>query len=247
MSQEDYNVANADGATVRADINAQLGAIATNNSGPTAPTTTFANMWWYDTATNDLNQRNEANTAWVLVARKDPTTGWIPYRQGLLLNSTVLVKTAGYTVVVADNGKLIDADASSTAFSVVLPTVASAGNGFLITIKKTDSSVNKVTVDGNGAETIDGATVRILARQFDAIMLLCDGVEWHIVADSKRSSLNGACRLTKSGANLLLSRHSGTTVNIDGAFEVIPAGGVMAATGQPSAISASQSGRCRRS
>ncbi len=101
MSQVDYNVANADGATVRADINAQLGAIATNNSGATAPTTTFANMWWFDTATNDLNQRNEANTAWVLVARKDGS-GWTPYFQGVLLalaNTTVpgIIETADQT------------------------------------------------------------------------------------------------------------------------------------------------------
>ena len=42
---------------------------------------------------------------------------------------------------------------------------------------------------------------------------------------------NGACQLTKSGANLLLSRFDGTTVNIDGALETIPSGGVtLAAT-----------------
>ncbi len=65
MSQVDYVVANADGATFRADINAQLDAIATNNSGASEPTVKFALMWWYDTALNKLMQRNEANTAWL--------------------------------------------------------------------------------------------------------------------------------------------------------------------------------------
>jgi len=65
MSQEDYVVANADGATVRADINAQLDAIVTNNSGASEPTDKFANMWWADTGTNILKSRNQANTGWL--------------------------------------------------------------------------------------------------------------------------------------------------------------------------------------
>lgn len=65
MSQEDYNVANSDGATFRADLNNQLAAIATLNSGATAPTTTFAFMLWPDTANSLLKQRNAANSAWV--------------------------------------------------------------------------------------------------------------------------------------------------------------------------------------
>lgn len=65
MSQHDYDIANADGATVRADLNALFEAIATRNAGTSAPTTTFPHMLWVD-ETNDLIKiRNEANTAWV--------------------------------------------------------------------------------------------------------------------------------------------------------------------------------------
>lgn len=67
MSQSDLNVANGSGSVVRADINAHLDAIATLSSGATAPTTTFANMWWADTANNLLKRRNNANTAWISV------------------------------------------------------------------------------------------------------------------------------------------------------------------------------------
>ena len=42
MSQHDMNIANSDGATVRADINSALVAIAENHSGATEPSTTFA-------------------------------------------------------------------------------------------------------------------------------------------------------------------------------------------------------------
>ena len=65
MAQHDYDIANADGATVRADINALVEAIASNNSGATAPGTTFAYMWWIDTGNNLVKQRNGTNTDWI--------------------------------------------------------------------------------------------------------------------------------------------------------------------------------------
>lgn len=68
MSQSDYNIENADGATVRADINSQLEAIGSANSGSTAPPVTFPYMRWHDTASAQLKERNGANTAWIVVA-----------------------------------------------------------------------------------------------------------------------------------------------------------------------------------
>lgn len=65
MAQHDYDVANGSGAAVRADLNALAQAIATLNSGAAAPTTTFANMFWYDTTNNILKVRNAANSAWL--------------------------------------------------------------------------------------------------------------------------------------------------------------------------------------
>src|SRR5574343_405822 len=64
-SQHDYVIDNNPGATVRADINSALQAIVTNNAGATAPSTTYPNMWWFDTATGILKRRNNANDAWI--------------------------------------------------------------------------------------------------------------------------------------------------------------------------------------
>tara|TARA_Y100000401_G_scaffold8953_1_gene6128 strand:- start:1872 stop:2456 length:585 start_codon:yes stop_codon:yes gene_type:complete len=49
MAQHDYNIANADGATVRADINNALSAIQSNNSGSGDPSSLVAGMLYYDT------------------------------------------------------------------------------------------------------------------------------------------------------------------------------------------------------
>jgi hypothetical protein len=73
MAQHDYVIANDTAANVRADINSALQAIASNNSGATAPSTTYANQWWYDTATDTLKIRAEANDAWISVAVLDQT------------------------------------------------------------------------------------------------------------------------------------------------------------------------------
>jgi hypothetical protein len=67
MAQHDYVIANASGAAVRADLNSALSAIVTNNSGATAPTTTYAYQWWPDTTTGLLKIRNAANTSFVTV------------------------------------------------------------------------------------------------------------------------------------------------------------------------------------
>jgi hypothetical protein len=75
MSTHDYVIDNQAAPAFRADLNAVLAAIVTNNSNATAPATTFANMIWYDTATNILKKRNEANSAWISLGTIDETAG----------------------------------------------------------------------------------------------------------------------------------------------------------------------------
>jgi hypothetical protein len=73
MSQNDFTIANQSFPAFRADLNSALQAIATNNSGATEPSTTFANMWWYDSSNNIMYIRNEDNDAWIKFAELDQT------------------------------------------------------------------------------------------------------------------------------------------------------------------------------
>ena len=73
MAQHDFNIANQGFPATRADINNAFQAIASNSSGATAPSTTYANMWWYDTTNNKMYLRNEADSAWIEVATIDQT------------------------------------------------------------------------------------------------------------------------------------------------------------------------------
>lgn len=47
------------------DIENAIKAAASLNSGATAPTVTFAGMWWYDTANSLVRQRNAADDGWI--------------------------------------------------------------------------------------------------------------------------------------------------------------------------------------
>ena len=74
MSQHDFNIANQTSAASRTDINSALTALATLSSGATAPSTTYANMLWYDTANDVLKIRNEADSNWIVVGYVNQTT-----------------------------------------------------------------------------------------------------------------------------------------------------------------------------
>tara|TARA_R100001086_G_scaffold95456_1_gene47493 strand:+ start:100 stop:1314 length:1215 start_codon:yes stop_codon:yes gene_type:complete len=61
----DYTIDNSTGANVRADINTVLQAIATNNSGSSAASTTFASGFFANTSTSMMQLRNTSNNAFL--------------------------------------------------------------------------------------------------------------------------------------------------------------------------------------
>lgn len=68
MAQHDYNLSNNTGVLYRADNNAALQAIVTQNSGTSAPTVTFPGMLWLDLSGGGdgvMRRRNQANNAWL--------------------------------------------------------------------------------------------------------------------------------------------------------------------------------------
>lgn len=74
MSQNDFTIANQGFPAFRSDLNSALGALASNSSGATEPSTTFAYQFWYDETTNILKLRNSDNDAWITLAFFDQTT-----------------------------------------------------------------------------------------------------------------------------------------------------------------------------
>lgn len=97
MAQSNYNIPNAGAPAVRTQLNDVFASIATNNSGATAPSTTFAYQWWYDTTANILKMRNAANSGWINIGTFDQTGGtFMP--SGVVNLSQVQVENAASTV-----------------------------------------------------------------------------------------------------------------------------------------------------
>jgi hypothetical protein len=71
MSQHDFNIANQGFPSFRSDLNTALAALASNSSGASAPSSTYANQFWYDETDNILKMRDEANANWISLGTLD--------------------------------------------------------------------------------------------------------------------------------------------------------------------------------
>ena len=92
---------------------------------------------------------------------------------------TILSKSADYTVTTAD-GAHVCIFCTSGTFTVTLY-AASGNTGRTVHVKNMGTGV--ITVDGNAAETIDGALTATLTDQYDEISLTTDGSNWAKVAE----------------------------------------------------------------
>ena len=106
MAQHDYVIGNQTAPSFRDDLNNALEAIASTNSGTTAPTDTFPGMLWYYTANTDLvvgtqtiprnslNIRSENNDLWYPIGRVSTTNDQFSLFQG-----SNVVTNGGATIV----------------------------------------------------------------------------------------------------------------------------------------------------
>ncbi len=70
----------------------------------------------------------------------------------------------------------------TTSSGWTLTLYAASGNaGRTVTIFKTSSDNNILTIDGNGSETINGATTFPISLQYEKVTLLCDGSNWVVL------------------------------------------------------------------
>ena len=95
---------------------------------------------------------------------------------GLIIPVTSI--TADYTVLVTD--AIILADATAGNVTVTLPTAIGIA-GRIYIIKKIDTTVFKVIIEGNGTETINLELNQELCFEGDAPQLVSDGANWHFV------------------------------------------------------------------
>jgi len=112
-------------------------------------------------------------------------------RMSLTINELVKNLNKGFTEISIGDTVTISKTLDDTA--TVIPVDATAGNVTLTLlpsadvknrvyyIKKIDSSANTVIIDGNGGETIDGATTKVISSKFVSHLIISTGTEWWIL------------------------------------------------------------------
>ena len=161
MSQHDMNLANDTGANFRSDANNALGALVTQSSGSSAPSTTFAYQRWADTTNGVVKRRNAANGGWEL----DST----------LAETIVVGKSSTYTLAITDFQTFLD---FFFIFFISLTAAASMGDGWFCSLRNSGSGT--ITLDPDSSEQIDGATTLKLWPG-DSCILFCSGSAWRTV------------------------------------------------------------------
>jgi hypothetical protein len=116
-------------------------------------------------------QYNNADTEWVawkMQPAHENTSGIVA---GVVASSVDITLTgSNYTVLMSP---------IVAARTVNLPAAANH-KGRIYNVKHAFNTSNAVTIDGNGSETIDGATTQTLAY-LASLTIQCDGSNWHIL------------------------------------------------------------------
>lgn len=111
----------------------------------------------------------------------------------------VYTTAVDYTVLDNDGYATILVSDSSPTKTITLPTAADNADRRLV-IKNTSTDQGKVTVDGEGAETIDGYTTIDLDFKGAYIEIHCDGTSWNII-NTNLTSRWKEYSLTVTGSN----------------------------------------------
>lgn len=75
----------------------------------------------------------------------------------------------------------IPVNSTSGSVTITLPPAALSWGRYYI-VKKLVAA-NTVTLDGDGSETIDGSPTLDLTTQYAAVMVICDGSNWHAIGE----------------------------------------------------------------
>jgi hypothetical protein len=156
MAQHDMNIANQGFPAFRADLNDALGALVSNSSGSTEPSTMFAHQFWVDTSANPsvLKQRNADNDAWITIGSINQTND--TFNLAVAQGGTGAADASGART---NLGLVIGTDVQ--AYSANLAGYAATGIGFRNRIINGDMRIDQrnngaaVTINDTSAYTVD--------------------------------------------------------------------------------------------
>ena len=92
------------------------------------------------------------------------------------------VSSNPYAVTSSD--LIIGIDTTSADITINLPAATNSGRILIIKDEAGNASGHNITIDGSGAETIDGAATVTISTDYGYRVLYSDGTEWHITGSN---------------------------------------------------------------
>jgi len=205
MSQHDGVIDNQSFPNFRSDLNNALAALISTSSGASAPSTTYANQLWYDTANDLLKMRNEDNDAWITIAYLDQTNDEVEFRTACVQAidaAGISLKTDEGTarLTIADGGD-VDVVGTLTAARGVGDTNTDTTNTGNVTLDFATYQNHVLTLTGN--VTLDNPTTETVG-QSGFIVFIQD-------ATGARTVSLGTDYETAGGTGITLSTAASTT------------------------------------
>jgi len=160
MSQNDLVIANQTFPSFRSDLNNALQALGSLNSGSSSPSTTYANMMWYDTTANILKVRSEADDAWLNVGYLNQSTNEF----SILDNTKVSNTSGGQTGLLGDQATSTWQTGTGTTQSLVSPANVKASvlaNSVSLTTGSGTATIGTLKMAWGKHSAVLGGTVAI--------------------------------------------------------------------------------------
>ena len=195
MSQHDFNIANQSFPATRTDLNNALAALASTSSGDAEPGTTYANQLWYETDTNTLKIRNEANNGWVTVLTLDT---------GVTATATELNYNDVATLGLSEASKVVTADANGVVtldngFSEEYAAVTSTSNAVSLNLQTANNFSHTLTEDTTVSFTnpaasgkVSAATLRVIQDSSARAITWNSAIKWSSATAPTLSTASGA-------------------------------------------------------
>jgi hypothetical protein len=97
-------------------------------------------------------------------------------------NSSQAITSSAISILAAAPFGTLYFDTTSNSITVALP-AANTVTGREYKIKRISGGTNTLTIDPNAAETIDGASTKVLYHQWDSIKIQSNGIEWRVISN----------------------------------------------------------------
>jgi hypothetical protein len=227
MATHDYVVDNQSAPNFRSDLNNALAAIVSTNSNATAPSVTFANMLWYDTANNQIKKRNEANSAWITLGTVDEANSKFTPNAAITTSeiAAATLVTSSDTIASNDNDTTIPTTAavidyaervltfsantattSGTAFDFTgLPSTVREIEIYWQNVSLSDASDPAVQLIVSGSPVTSGYQSSSSSAGADSTST----AGFHMYSDGTARYHTGIMRIVKAASGVWVESHSG--------------------------------------